>query len=129
GGWKGDAQNAFNPQTQTAEQKEFFDFTQKLLNWRKGKTVIHTGKTTHYMPKDGVYVYFRDNDNEKVMVVINKNEKDQSFDLKRFAQSINGVTAGTDIISAKQVQVSTENKLTVSGKSSVILELKYYCLT
>ena len=76
------------------------------------------------MPKDGVYVYFRHNENEKVMVVINKNEKDQSFDLKRFAQSLNGVTAGTDIISGKQFQVSTENKLTVSGKSSLILELK-----
>lgn len=138
GGWKGDPQNAFNPATQTTEQKDFHDFTQKVLNWRKGKDVIHTGKTKHYMPKDKVYVYFRYNEpvgtsrelskknatNEKVMVVINNNEKEQTFDLSRFAESLDGVSAGKDIISGKDFVVTSKNKLTVSGKSSLILELK-----
>ena len=139
GGWKGDPQNAFNPATQTAEQRDFHDFTQKVLNWRKGKDVIHTGKTKHYMPKEKVYVYFRYNDsvvgtsrdlskknatNEKVMVVINNNEKEQTFDLSRFAESLDGVSAGKDIISGKDFVVNSKNKLTVSGKSSLILELK-----
>ncbi|MEC5158759.1 glycoside hydrolase family 13 protein [Chryseobacterium sp. MP_3.2] len=123
GGWKGDAQNAFNPKTQTLEQKEFHDYTQKLLNWRKGKGVIHTGKTKHYMPKEKVYVYFRFNEKENVMVIINNNEKDQAFDLNRFAESLNGVTTGKDIISGKEISVSSQNKMTVSGKSSLILEL------
>ncbi len=139
GGWKGDSQNAFNPKTQTLEQKEFHHYTQKLLNWRKGKGVIHTGKTKHYMPKEKVYVYFRYNDsvvetgrdlstsratNEKVMVVINNNEKDQTFDLSRFAESLSGVLSGKDVISGKEFSVSSQNKLTVSGKSSLILELQ-----
>jgi len=124
GGWKGDSQNAFDPKLQTSEQKEFHDFTQKLLNWRKGKMVIHTGKTKHYMPKEKVYVYFRFKKNEKVMVVINNNEKDQTFDLSRFAESIQGISRGKDVISGKEFPVSLENKMTVSGKSSLILELK-----
>ena len=124
GGWKGDSQNAFNPKTQTLEQKEFHDYTQKLLNWRKGKEVIHTGKTKHYMPKEKVYVYFRYNDNDKVMVIINNNEKDQTFNLDRFAESLNGVSKGKDVISGKEFSVSTQNKITVSGKSSLILELQ-----
>lgn len=124
GGWKGDSQNAFNPETQTLEQKEFHDYTQKLLNWRKGKEVIHTGKTKHYMPKEKVYVYFRYNDNDKVMVIINNNEKDQTFNLDRFAESLNGVSKGKDVISGKEFSVSPQNKITVSGKSSLILELQ-----
>lgn len=124
GGWKGDSQNAFNPKTQTLEQKEFHDYTQKLLNWRKGKEVIHTGKTKHYMPKEKVYVYFRYNDNDKVMVIINNNEKDQTFNLDRFAESLNGVSKGKDVISGKEFSVSPQNKITVSGKSSLILELQ-----
>lgn len=124
GGWKGDSQNAFDSKTQTAEQKEFYDFTQKLLNWRKGKDVIHTGKTKHYMPKEKVYVYFRYNDKEKVMVIINNNEKDQTFSLDRFAESLNGVSKGKDVISGKEFSVSPQNKITVSGKSSLILELQ-----
>lgn len=123
GGWKGDSQNAFNPKTQTPEQQDFYNFTQKVLNWRKGKDVIHHGKTKHYMPKEKVYVYFRYNEKEKVMVVINNNEKDQTLDLSRFAESLSGVSAGKDVISGKDFSVNAQNKLTVSGKSSLILEL------
>ncbi len=124
GGWKDDPQNAFNNETQTLEQKNFHDYTQKLLNWRKGKEVIHTGKTKHYMPKEKVYVYFRYNDDEKVMVIINNNEKEQTFDLNRFAESLQGVSKGKDVISGKEIPVSAHNKITVSGKSSLILELQ-----
>ena len=124
GGWKEDKQNAFNIQTQTKEQKEFYDFTQKILNWRKGKELIHTGKTKHYMPKEKVYVYFRYNEKEKVMVVLNNNEKDQTLDLSRFAESLSGVSAGKDVISGKEFSISTQNKLTIAPKSSLILELE-----
>ena len=124
GGWKEDKQNAFNIQTQTKEQKEFYDFTQKILNWRKGKELIHTGKTKHYMPKDKVYVYFRYNEKEKVMVVLNNNEKEQTFDLNRFSESLNGVSKGKDVVSGKEFSISTQNKLTIAPKSSLILELE-----
>ena len=124
GGWKDDSQNAFDPKTQTLEQKEFHDFTQKLLNWRKGKDVIHNGKTTHYMPKEQVYVYFRFNEKEKVMVIINNNKKDKTFDLSRFAESLTGVSKGKEVISGKEFSISTQNKLTISAKSSLILELQ-----
>lgn len=124
GGWKGDSQNAFNPETQTLEQKQFHDYTQKLLTWRKGKEVIHTGKTKHYMPKESVYVYFRYNENAKVMVIINNNEANQTFDLNRFEESLNGVSKGKDIVTGKEISISTQNKITISGKSSLILELE-----
>ena len=76
------------------------------------------------MPKEKVYVYFRYNDNDKVMVIINNNEKDQTFNLDRFAESLNGVSKGKDVISGKEFSVSPQNKITVSGKSSLILELQ-----
>ena len=122
GGWKNDAQNAFNPATQTKEQKEFYDFTQKILNWRKNKDVIHTGKTKHYAPQDGVYVYFRYNENESVMVVLNNNEKEQTLDLKRFNESLKGFSTAKDALSGKEISLSSNN-LTVSAKSPLVLEL------
>ena len=124
GGWKEDSQNAFNPTTQTPEQQDFYNFTQKILNWRKGKELIHTGKTKHYMPKEKVYVYFRYNEKEKVMVVLNNNEKEQTFDLSRFSESLNGVSKGKDVVSGKEFSISTQNKLTIAPKSSLILELE-----
>ena len=121
GGWKGDAQNAFNPATQTKEQKEFYDFTQKILNWRKNKDVIHTGKTKHYAPQDGVYVYFRYNENESLMVVLNNNDKEQTLDLKRFNESLKGYSTAKEALSGKEISLKTN--LTVSAKSSMIIEL------
>ncbi len=76
------------------------------------------------MPKEKVYVYFRYNENEKVMVIINNNEKDQTFDLNRFEESLNGVSKGKDIVTGKEISISTQNKITISGKSSLILELE-----
>jgi glycosidase len=121
GGWKSDAQNAFNPSSQTPDQKEFYQFSQKLLNWRKGKEVIHTGKTKNYVPQDGVFVYFRYDTKDNVMVVVNNNEKDQTLDLKRFAESLNGVTKGKDVISGKEFPM--EKSLTVPAKTPMIIEL------
>ncbi len=124
GGWKGDAQNAFNPASRTADQKDYHDFTQKMLNWRKGKEVIHSGKTKHYMPIDKMYVYFRYNDKEKVMVVLNNNEDDKNLALERFTESLSGVSVGKDAISGKEMSIGTNQQITVPGKSAVVLELR-----
>jgi glycosidase len=122
GGWKSDKQNAFLPSSQTPEQQEFFQFTKKLLNWRKGKEVIHHGKTKNFVPQDGVFVYFRYNEKESVMVVINNNEKDQTLDLKRFAESLTGFTQGKEIISGKEIPL--QNTMNVPAKTPLIIELK-----
>lgn len=122
GGWKSDKQNAFNISAQTPEQKEFYQFTQKMLNWRKGKEVIHTGKTKNYAPQNNVFVYFRYNEKESVMVVLNSNEKDETLDLKHFAESLNNVTRGKDVISGKEF--SLQNSLTVPAKTSLVIELQ-----
>lgn len=124
GGWKGDLQNAFNSGTRTAEQKDFHDFTQKILNWRKGKEVIHTGKTKHYMPLDKIYVYFRYNDKEKVMVILNNNEDAKNLPLARFAESLNGVSVGKEVISGKEMSIGINQQINVAGKSALVLELR-----
>lgn len=124
GGWKGDKQNAFTESGRTAEQKEYFDFTKKLLNWRKGNSAIHNGKTLHFVPQDNVYVYFRYNENsgENVMVVLNNSEKDQRLDLKRFEEGIKDFKKGKDIISDKEIDLT--HQLEIKAKTSMILELK-----
>lgn len=121
GGWKGDAQNAFDETKQTSEQKEFFDFTKKILNWRKGKEVIHTGKTKHYIPQNGVYVYFRYNDAEKVMVVINNSDKPQTLNLDLYSEIMPSKVALKEIISGNESVA--DQKLEVPGKSAQVFEI------
>lgn len=119
GGWKGDAQNAFV--SRTPEQNEFFDFTQKLLNWRKSKDVIHNGKTKNFSPEKNVYVYFRYNDEEKVMVVINSSDKEQTIEMNRFQEMVPSSFTAKDVMKDATVQI--KDLLTIPAKSSLILEI------
>jgi len=126
GGWNGDTNNAFTEAGRTAEQQKYFDFTSKLFNWRKSKAVIHTGKMTHYIPENNVYVYFRYNDSkateETVMVVINNSNETQTFKTNRFAENIQNHQTGTDILSGKSIDL--KNDISLEGKSVLVLELK-----
>ena len=121
GGWQGDVQNAFTNDSRTEKQNEYFNITKQLFNWRKGKEVIHTGKTMHFVPENNVYVYFRYNVNETVMVIVNNNLNEQVLDLSRFAEIIKDSKSGKEIISG--TKISLENNLTIEGKSSMIIEL------
>lgn len=122
GGWKGDSNNAFSKQGRTAEQQKFFDFSSKLFTWRKSKDVIHSGKTTHYIPENNVYVYFRYNEKETVMVVINNNSEKQILKTNRFKENIQNFKSGKEVLSGKIVDLN--NDIEIEGKSALILELK-----
>jgi len=120
GGWEGDPMDAFTAEGRTAEQSEFFEFSKKIFNWRKSKSVIHFGKTMQFVPQNNVYVYFRYDDNDTVMVVINNNPESQTIDLNRFNEMIKAFKKGKDIISGEDI--SLENAMTIDGKSSMIIE-------
>lgn len=122
GGWQEDSQNAFTAQGRTASQKEYFDFTQKLLNWRKGKSVIHTGKTLNYVPENNLFVYFRYDEKERVMVVLNTNPAPQKIDFNRFAEGIQQKTKGRDVISGQEWNL--KGTMEIAGKTALILELE-----
>ena len=120
GGWKGDPRNAFTAEGRTAEQNEFFEFSKQIFNWRKSKSVIHTGKTMQFVPENNVYVYFRYDTDDQVMIVINNNPQAQTLDLKRFEEMIKTAKAGTDMISNKSIKL--DKALTIDGKTSMIIE-------
>jgi len=122
GGWKGDENNAFTEAGRTQDQEAYHSFTKKLLNYRKDKEVLHFGKLLQFLPENNVYVYFRYNETERVMVVINNNPEAQELELSRFSEGIDGSTSGKDIIKEEQVDLS--NNLSIKGKSSLVIELR-----
>lgn len=122
GGWNEDANNAFTKQGRTAEQQKFFEFSSKLFTWRKSKDVIHSGKMTHYVPDNNVYVYFRFNEKETVMVIINNNSDKQTLKTNRFKESIQNLKSGKEVLSGKTFDLN--NDIEIEGKSALILELK-----
>lgn len=120
GGWKADEQNAFSASERTKQQQAFFDFTKKILNWRKMSKAVHSGELTQYIPEQNVYVYFRSLGADQVMVVLNNNETDQTLDLARFAADLK-TPSGTDIITSQTIALT--DTLTVAAKTPMIIQL------
>ncbi len=122
GGWEGDKISGFTGTGLKRDQADMQNFFWKILNWRKDKEVIHSGKLMHFAPENGVYVYFRYNDSEKVMVVINKNTEKQKLSLDRFKEMLSGITAGREIISGEELNLKTE--IMLSPLTPMIIELR-----
>ena len=122
GGWKDDTINAFTGQGITTEQKVASSFMSKLLKWRKTATAIHHGSTKHFIPQSGIYVYFRYDEAQKVMVVINKNENEKELKLDRFSEVIEHERIGEDVISGKIFNI--DDHIMLPAKSVLVLDCK-----
>ena len=120
GGWDGDKVDAFTGVGLTQDQTDFKQFLTELLQMRKQNTVFHKGKLIHYVPKDGVYVYFRQDDKHTAMVILNKNQESYRLETGRFSQFMDGsIIKGLDLLSDKVVDFK-EGILLEPRKSYVI---------
>ncbi|MRX62780.1 glycoside hydrolase family 13 protein [Maribacter luteus] len=124
GGWKNDKINAFTGKGLSAKEKEAQEFVKKLMNWRKNSTLVHHGKLMHFAPKnqDEIYVMFRYDDKEKIMVVLNKNTKDMELDLKPYKEILGDQLTGKDILSGKEFTAA--KKISVKAMGSLIIEIE-----
>ena len=121
GGWKGDTINAFTVSRLTEQQRNAQEFVKKLLNWRKNAGVIHHGKTKHFVPEKNVYVFFRYDDDNTVMIILNKNEQPVALDLARFKSMLTGASGGREIISGKDIEFG--DKLLLNSAGPLIIEI------
>ncbi|MEE4116547.1 MAG: glycoside hydrolase family 13 protein [Marinilabiliaceae bacterium] len=122
GGWESDKIDGFTGAGLMEDQAEVQNFFWTLLNWRKDREVIHSGQLMHYAPVDGVYVYFRYNNNDKVMVILNKNKDKYVLDLGRFTEMLKGVKEGKEIISGKELVLDKE--LALKPLTPMVIDLR-----
>ncbi|MBK7028274.1 MAG: cyclomaltodextrinase C-terminal domain-containing protein [Bacteroidales bacterium] len=121
GGWEGDQTSFVKNQFLSKDQKDVYDYLSKLLNWRKGNTTVQNGKLVHYIPEDGIYVYFRTQGDNSVMIVMNNNSKEKNIETKRFHENLKGFRKGKDAFAGTAVK--DLDKLEIPGKSVRIIEL------
>ena len=75
GGWPQDTSNKFIAAGRTDQENAFFDFVKKLAHFRKSSSALTTGKLMQFVPADGVYVYFRYNEQQTIAVVSNTSKE------------------------------------------------------
>lgn len=112
GGWPGDRINAFTGAGLSPKQQEAQDYLGKLLNWRKTSSAVTSGKLLHYIPRHGLYVYFRYDEKQVVMVVLNKSRKDTDLDLSRFRRMLKEAKFGRNVLTGESVDLTAPLHLT-----------------
>lgn len=75
-----------------------------------------------FIPRDGIYCFFRYTDDEMVMVVVNNNEEAKEVDMRRFDEmSVIGRTV-RDVVSGSRFTLG--DKQVFEGKRVTILEVE-----
>lgn len=102
GGFPGDAVNKFDAKNLQGQEAEIHDYIQSLLKWRAKSPAITNGSFMHFIPENDVYVYFRINEIEKVMVVVNtSSDQKRNVDLNRFREVWTVMGTGYDVLSGE----------------------------
>jgi neopullulanase len=122
GGWAEDKEkdNRFTRQRRSEKQDEAFNYVSSLANFRKNSSAITTGKTMQFIPKDGLYVYFRYDNKQTVMVITNTGDKDAKPDWSAYSERLTGFTQVRNVVSGK---VKPLAGLEIESKESFVFEL------
>jgi glycosidase len=123
GGWKEDAQNKFTAEGRSEKENVVFNWTRTLANFRKGSSAIKTGKLMQYVPEDWVYTYFRYDNSQTVMVMMNTAAEEKTVDITRFSERTNGFRKATNVVTST-AHVFSNNKWKIPPKTIWVLKLE-----
>lgn len=122
GGWTDDEVNAVTGAGLTEEQRAAQELVRRLLTWRRSNATAQLGKFMHFAPIGNVYVYFRYDEDDTIMVLLNRDDDAVTLDTAPFAERIGNAKHGIDVVSGKRFNV--ENSIVVEARSALVLELE-----
>ena len=122
GGWKEDRENKFTAAGRTEKENEVFNWTRTIARFRKSSSALTKGKLMQFVPDDWVYTYFRYDQRQTIMVIMNTAAEEKNVSLQRFSERTNGFSKARNIVSNATVDLGASWK--VPGKTIWILELQ-----
>jgi neopullulanase len=75
----------------------------------------------HYVPEDGVYVYFRYDGKQTVMCVMNTSDNNRTIDFSRYAERTKGFGSARNVITDETLR--TDDNIQINGTEMLVLEL------
>lgn len=120
GGWASDPASKFTDAGRTDKERAIWNHLARLANFRKTSSALTTGRMMQFLPVDGVYVYFRYDDKQTIMVVMNTAKEKKNVSLGRFAERTNGFTRARNVQTGAIAPLS---EFALESYDSVVLEL------
>lgn len=122
GGWKADSINKFNVSELNTKETEAFGYFKKLANYRKNSAVLAKGSLKHFIPQNGVYVYFRKLGDQTIMCVVNTNKVKSTITTDRFKEAIGEYNTMLEVMSEKGERIPVD--LEIPAQGFMLYELK-----
>ena len=117
GGWKEDAQNKFTEAGRTAKENDVFNYIKTLANFRLKSSAITKGKMMQFVPENGLYTYFRYDEKETIICIMNTSDEEKNIDVsKNYSDIVKGFSAMTDVITKEKKLL----QITLKGKEMFI---------
>nr|MDQ6889726.1 cyclomaltodextrinase C-terminal domain-containing protein [Bacteroidota bacterium] len=98
GGWKEDPENKFIASNRTQQENDAYNYVKTLAHFRMNSSAIKTGNLMQYVPQNGVFVYFRYDDHQTVMVVLNTAKEDKTISPMKYLERMNGFSKMKNVI-------------------------------
>lgn len=76
----------------------------------------------HFVPEEGLYVYFRYDKNQTVMCVMNTASDSKRVNFERYKEQLNGFTNATNVLSGESLPLNAAAN--IAGDEMWVLELK-----
>jgi len=118
GGFPDDERDAFTKTGRTDEENEIFNFFQQILKLRKEHPALSKGKLVHFPPENGIYVYFKQLNDELILNIVNTSDDDSSVDLSAYSKIIGGRDELTNLYTSEKHNFGNEKTLKISGKKA-----------
>jgi neopullulanase len=120
GGWPADKENKFTKAGRTAKENEAFEHVKALARFRQNSSAITSGKMMQYVPEDGVYIYFRYDAKQTILVVMNTSDKTSKPKWSSYSERTNGFTKVREVTTGK---IYSLDEIEIKSKDSFVGEL------
>lgn len=110
---------AMTPAGRDEMQAAYYDYTRRLLRWRRDCKAAQIGDLVHFCVNQGCYVYSRTYEGHRVTVIMNGTSQAVELDLERYAEVL-PATSSRDVLTDEIVNLGT--KLSLKPRQSYVLE-------
>lgn len=121
GGWRSDSLNKFKPEGRNPNEQAAWEYVKRLANYRKETSALQDGQLVQFVPEDGIYVYFRFDQHNTVMVIMNTNNEPKTVDTQRYAERMRGFSQALEI--GNNMPILDISQIKIDRNTTLVLEL------
>lgn len=122
GGWPSDdvRSNRFNKEGRTISQDSTYNYISQLAGFRKSSSALITGRLMQFIPRDGLYLYFRYDSRQTVLVISHTGKEVVKLDWSVYRERVDGYSRVRNVVTG---EVTSLIDFSIKPGESFVLEL------